>query len=83
LVLRDFLHKRPVIQLMNLFKLPVFAGDFELQASGAHRRDGLYHAIDEIRQPVLAWKIIGGRLPRAPGSVNPNLPLSGGRAVSG
>jgi hypothetical protein len=31
LMLGDFLHKGPVIELMNLFELPVFRSDFELQ----------------------------------------------------
>ncbi len=29
-MLGDFLHEGPVIELVNLFKLPVFGRDFEL-----------------------------------------------------
>jgi hypothetical protein len=31
LMLRDFLHERSVIELMDLLKFPVLSGDFELQ----------------------------------------------------
>ena len=36
-MLGDLLHKGPVIELVNLFKLPVFGCDFELQGLCAHK----------------------------------------------
>ena len=37
LMLGDLLHKSPVIELMNLFELPIFRCDFELQGLCAHK----------------------------------------------
>jgi hypothetical protein len=63
LMLRDFLHEGFIIQLMNLFELPVLGCHFKLQGLRAHRMRRGFNLIDTVRTINTGCKGMRDKLP--------------------